>query len=210
MKIDSAAFARYFVEIAARIGASKDYITELDSATGDGDHWANMDLGFRKLSALSAELAAMPLSALFKKVGMTIMSGVGGSSGVLYGSAYIRAAQTVTDCESLDLHGLARVLRAQLAAIMERGNAKPGDKTMIDALAPAVDALEKALAASAGDDAALEAMARAAVEGAEATRGMEAVKGRATYQTGKGVGHLDPGAVTMSYQLETMASCFRG
>lgn len=210
MKIDSAAFARYFVEIAARIGASKDYITELDSATGDGDHWANMDLGFRKLSALSAELAAMPLSALFKKVGMTIMSGVGGSSGVLYGSAYIRAAQTVADCESLDLHGLARVLRAQLAAIMERGNAKPGDKTMIDALAPAVDALEKALAASAGDDAALEAMARAAVEGAEATRGMEAVKGRATYQTGKGVGHLDPGAVTMSYQLETMASCFRG
>jgi len=207
MRVDSKRYMDYIAVVAKKIEQSKDYVTELDAATGDGDHWANMNMGFQKLLEARAELEALPLGELFKKIGLLIMSTVGGSSGVLYGSAYIAAAKTVGSAAEMDLPLLCSVLEAKLAAIMARGNAKPGFKTMIDALAPAVDGLKSAVASGAEDKAALEAMKRGAVAGMESTRAMEAVKGRATYQASKGVGHLDPGAVTMCYQLETLADC---
>jgi dihydroxyacetone kinase-like protein len=142
---------------------------------------------------------------MFKKIGMLVMSTVGGSSGVLYGSAYLAASKVIGQRESLDIDMLCSVLEAELTAIMSRGNAQRGFKTMIDSLAPAVDALKGALAAGSNDSAALNAMKHAAITGMESTRAMEAVKGRATYQANKGVGHLDPGAVTMCYQLELLA-----
>lgn len=197
----------YIVTVAKKIEASKDYVSELDSITGDGDHWANMNMGFQKLIENRAELEALPLGDLFKKIGMLIMSTVGGSSGVLYGSAYIGAAKTIGAAQVMDINLLSAVLEAKLSAIMARGNAKPGFKTMIDALHPAVENLKAALASGADEKTALAAMKKGAIDGMESTKAMEAVKGRATYQANKGVGHLDPGAVTMCYQLETLADC---
>ncbi|HWR10480.1 MAG TPA: dihydroxyacetone kinase subunit DhaL [Rectinemataceae bacterium] len=209
MKIDSRQYMEYIARVAKKIEENKDYVTELDSVTGDGDHWANMDMGFRKLVDSRAELETLPIGELFKKLGMLIMSAVGGSSGVLYGSAYIKASQIIGSAPCLDLSLLCAVLDAELQAIMARGNAKPGYKTMIDSLSPAVDAMKAALAGGVDEAAALEALKRGAIEGMNSTKAMEAVKGRATYQSGKGVGHLDPGAVTMCYQLETLADFLR-
>lgn len=205
MQMDSRQYMEYVALVAQKIAENRDYVTELDSATGDGDHWVNMDMGFRKLLENRAELEKLPLGDMFKKIGMLIMSAVGGSSGVLYGSAYIAASKIVDAAAVMDIRMLSAVLDAELAAIMARGKAKPGFKTMIDSLAPAAEALKEALASGTGDRAALAAMKRGAIEGMKSTAGMEAVKGRATYQANKGVGHLDPGAVTMCYQLETLA-----
>jgi len=212
MQIDSTRYMEYIAAVAQKIEESKAYITELDSATGDGDHWANMNMGFQKLVQSREELEKLSISDCFKKIGMIIMSTVGGSSGVLYGSAYLKASKAVGSAAALDLPLLCGALDAELQAIMERGNARPGFKTMIDSLAPAVEAMKVALARGDDDTKVLAAMKRGAIDGMNSTKNMEAVKGRASYQTDKGVGHLDPGAVTMCYQLETLADylCGRG
>lgn len=202
----------YIRVAAAKIAAKMDYITELDAATGDGDHWVNINKGFEKLVADSEALTEMQLPDMLKKIGMTMMSTIGGASGALYGSSYIAAAKAVSGKQVIDCSALGEMLSAMLDAIMQRGNAQPGLKTMIDALYPAVEAYKKGLnSAVTGniDDerTLLETVKKAALDGAESTRNMEAVKGRAFYQANKGVGHLDPGAVTMSYQIETLVEC---
>jgi dihydroxyacetone kinase-like protein len=205
MEITSASYMKYIALVARKIEADKDYITELDAATGDGDHWANLNMGFQKLLDSRTELEALPPGEMFKKIGMLIMSTVGGSSGVLYGSAYLAASKVIGQSRAIDGQMLCAILEAELAAIMSRGNAKPGFKTMIDSLSPALAAFKEALTSGADDATALGALKKGAIDGMESTRTMEAVMGRATYQTGKGVGHLDPGAVTMCYQLEILA-----
>lgn len=199
-------YMEYIELVTKKIEENKDYITELDSITGDGDHWANMNMGFQKLVENKEELAAMKLSDMFKKIGMLIMSTVGGSSGVLYGSAYISASKIIGDKEYLDIKLLCDVLEEELNAIMKRGNAKPGFKTMIDALDPAVNRLKAALENELDESAALQELKQGAIDGMNSTKDMEAVRGRAFYQANKGVGHLDPGAVTMCYQLEVLVN----
>lgn len=194
----------YLALAAAKIHENRDYVTELDSATGDGDHWANINMGFEKLTASRAELEALPLPASFKKIGMIMMSVIGGSSGVLYGSAYLGAAKVLKDHETIGSLELYAILEAMLAAIMERGNAKPGFKTMIDALHPAVVCYRDCLANGLTEHETVERVRQAALDGAASTADMEAVRGRACYQANKGIGHLDPGAVTMAYQIETL------
>ena len=203
INLGTAEYVDYLLEVAKKIASEKDYITELDAATGDGDHWANMNTGFTKLIEKEAELRAEELSGLFKKAAMTIMSGVGGSSGILYASAYLKAAVAANGIQSMDAAALCNILDAELQGIMQRGNGQPGFKTMIDPLYQAVEAMKKAL--PEGDEAAVRAMQQGAKAGMEATRDMEAVRGRACYQANKGVGHLDPGAVTMYYQLDLLA-----
>ncbi|MCX7842579.1 MAG: dihydroxyacetone kinase subunit DhaL [Clostridia bacterium] len=197
-------YVEYIELVAKKIEENKDYISELDSITGDGDHWANMNMGFQKLLECKEELASMRLNEMFKKIGMLIMTTVGGSSGVLYGSAYINASKVILDKEQMDLQLLCRVLEAELNAIMDRGNAKPGFKTMIDALHPAVERLKNAIEKGLDGKTALIELKQGAIEGMNSTKNMEAVKGRACYQANKGVGHLDPGAVTMCYQIEVL------
>jgi len=194
-------YASYMVKAYTKIHENKEYITDLDLATGDGDHWANMDMGFGKISENIKNIEAMSLSEGMKEIGKTMMSVIGGSSGVLYGSAYLAAAKTLKEVELLDRESLYEVLKAMLEAIMSRGQAKAGYKTMIDSLYPAVKAYEEALRENDDDKTLCEKVKKAAIDGANETAKMEAVKGRATYQVDKGVGHLDPGAVTMSYQL---------
>lgn len=200
-------YVDYCVCAAALISENKDYITELDAATGDGDHWANMNMGFQKLADSSQELSGASYPDLFKKIGMIMMSTIGGSSGVLYGSAYLSAAKAVGDTDTMDIQILSQVLSAMLEGICKRGNSGPGMKTMIDTLDSAASELKAALTEGADEKSALRRMEQGAKRGMESTAQMEAVRGRAYYQADKGVGHLDPGAVTMYYQLKTLAEC---
>lgn len=194
----------YIIRAAEIIAKNKDYVTALDAVTGDGDHWANLNAGFECLVSEAASLRQMPLDAAFMRIGMLMMSKVGGSSGVLYGGAYMAAGKQLGGRTEMNRAELGQVFRAMLEDMMQRGGAKPGFKTMIDTLYPVVSAYEKGLQEGLDDRRLLETVKKAAQDGAKATADMEAVKGRASYRTDKGVGHLDPGAVTMSYQIEAL------
>lgn len=201
IQVTSRLYADYLGNVYALINSKGDFITKLDSATGDGDHWSNLNMGFSKLADIKDDLAQLTLFDAFKKIGMTMMSVIGGSSGVLYGGAYLAAAKTLEGKEVMNKEDLLTVLDAMLKDMMTRGKAEPGMKTMIDALHPAVEAFKNALENNLDDYHLLDEVCKAAENGAESTREMEAVKGRASYQANKGVGHLDPGAVTMAYQI---------
>lgn len=203
--IGPAGYVECIKRTAEKIAAEKTYITDLDAATGDGDHWINLNMGFEALVAIAGELEALPLAELFKKIGMTLMSVVGGSSGILYGSAYLAMGRVCKEETAVTRENLGKLLEAMMQAMMKRGNSEPGQKTMIDTLYGATQAYEKGLEAGLSDKALLEALAQGARDGAESTRQMPAVRGRACYQANKGVGHLDPGAVTMCFQIELLS-----
>lgn len=203
-QLSSKDYTEYIKLAAAKIHENGDYVTALDSATGDGDHWSNINMGFEKLVEAIPVMETMSLFEEFKKIGMIMMSVIGGSSGVLYGSAYMGAAKALKDKEVIESKDMCNVLEAMLNAIMQRGNAKPGFKTMIDSLHPAVECYKDCIAKGLSEKETLALVKKAAAEGAQNTANMEAVRGRACYQANKGIGHLDPGAVTMSYQLEVL------
>lgn len=197
-------YVDYLKKAYEKIHANGDYVTELDAATGDGDHWTNINMGFEKLVEAAEELEAMDLFGAFKKISMIMMSVIGGSGGVLYGSAYMEAAKAVKGKDVLESGDVCAVLEAMMNGIMNRGKAQPGNKTMLDTLHPVVVCYKDCLAKGLSDKETAELVKKAAADGAESTREMEAVRGRAYYQANKGVGHLDPGAVTMCYQVETL------
>jgi dihydroxyacetone kinase-like protein len=161
-------------------------------------------MGFEKLVEAIPELLTMSLYEEFKKIGIIMMSVIGGSSGVLYGSAYLGAAKALKDKDSIENQDMCNVLEGMLDAIMARGNSKPGYKTMIDCLHPAVECYKDCIAKGLSEEETVVLVKKAAIEGAQSTADMEAVRGRACYQANKGVGNLDPGAVTMSYQIEVL------
>ena len=181
---------------AAAIEAEADHLTQLDSAIGDGDHGVNMTRGMR---AVNAALAGADESAPGKRLilaGKTLVSTVGGASGPLWGSALRRAGRALGDGAAIDGPALVAALEAALGAVQELGAAEPGDKTMVDALGPAVAALRDRLGAGDSLEAALAAAAEAADEGARATTPMQARKGRASYLGERSIGHQDPGATS--------------
>ncbi len=180
------------------------YLTELDSAIGDADHGANL---IRGMDAVMAAVEPPPGNAgdLLKKVGMTLVTSVGGASGPLYGTFFLRAATAVGDATVLDGPALLTALRAGLEGIVARGKAEAGDKTMYDALAPAMGAFEAALASGAEPDVAARAAADAAAAGRDATEPMLALKGRASYLGERSVGHVDPGAASSALLLAALA-----
>ncbi|WP_312644628.1 dihydroxyacetone kinase subunit DhaL [Hydrogenoanaerobacterium sp.] len=203
-QLTSKDYTEYIKLAYAKIHENGDYVTALDSATGDGDHWSNINMGFESLVEAIPELEAMNVFDAFKKIGMIMMSVIGGSGGVLYGSAYMEAAKTLKGKDVIENQDMCDVLEAMLNGVMARGNAKPGFKTMIDALHPAVECYKDCIAKGISEKETLELVKKAALDGAQSTADMEAVRGRACYQANKGVGHLDPGAVTMSYQIEIL------
>jgi len=179
-------------------------LTKLDAAIGDADHGSNLDRG---LAATLAKLEAEPpadVAALLKAVGMTLVSKVGGASGPLYGTLFLRMAGPAAGAD-LDTATLGRMLRAGLEGVVARGKAEAGDKTMYDALAPACDAYDAAVAAGASLTDALAAAARAAEEGRDATVPMQARKGRASYLGERSIGHLDPGATSTALLVAAAA-----
>ena len=204
--MDVEALARWIREFARLVAANKDLLTQLDAAIGDADHGANMDRGMTAVTAaLDGELPASA-TALLKKVGMTLVSTVGGASGPLYGTLFLRMATAAADRESLDGPVFAAALRAGLDGVVQRGKAQAGDKTMVDALAPAVDALDGALAGGAQLGAALRAATAAAQAGRDATTAMLARKGRASYLGPRSVGHQDPGATSAALLVAAAAT----
>jgi dihydroxyacetone kinase-like protein len=208
--VDVEALARWIREFARLVGVHKDLLTQLDSAIGDADHGVNMDRGMTAvLAVLDGELP-VSVTALLKKVGMTLVSSVGGASGPLYGTFFLRMATAAADRESLDGPAFTAALRAGLDGVVQRGKAQAGDKTMVDALAPAVDALDGALAGGARLGAALRAATAAAEAGRDATTAMLARKGRASYLGPRSVGHQDPGATSAALLVAAAATALTG
>ena len=200
MSLD-AAWARRWIELAAvDIAEQRDYLVDLDRAIGDGDHGENMDRGFK--AAVEALGQAQPASVaeVLKTVAKTLMSTVGGAAGPLYGTAFLRASKAAGD-GNLDGAGVAAVIAGALDGIQARGKATTGEKTMVDAWTPALEAARAAAESGSDPAAVLEAAATAAEAGAAATEPMRATKGRASYLGERSIGHLDPGAVSTSLIL---------
>jgi dihydroxyacetone kinase-like protein len=205
-RVDAAALGRWIREFAGLVATHKELLTQLDSAIGDADHGANMDRGMTAVVATLEGTEPASVAALFKQVGMTLVSTVGGASGPLYGTFFLRMATAAGEVDSLDGPALAKALRAGLEGVVVRGKAEPGDKTMFDALAPAIEALDAALAAGEPLAAALQAASAAAEDGRNATIPMLARKGRASYLGERSVGHQDPGATSSALLLAAAAS----
>jgi len=198
--------ARSWIKAAALlIFDNASMLTDLDTAIGDGDHGENMRRGF---AAIEKKLDAGPppadLSSLFKLVGMTLLSSVGGAAGPLYGGFFLALSKASTGKEKLSKAELGEILAEGLADIQKRGKAQLGDKTMVDALLPALDAYR------ASPDGEMAAALRAAVEqahkSAEATIPLQARKGRASYLGERSIGHQDPGATSSWLLLQALAS----
>ena len=203
--VDAAAAAAWVRAFARLVQEHKDELTRLDAAIGDADHGTNLDRGLTAAAGVLDAPGASP-GALLKAVGMTLVSTVGGASGPLYGTLFLRMAGAAGDEERLGANGFAKALRAGLDGVVARGRAEAGDKTMYDALAPACDALEERLAAGADLGAALAAAAEAAAAGRDATTPMLARKGRASYLGERSVGHQDPGATSVALLVAAAAA----
>ena len=204
MSLD-AAWAQRWIELAAAdIAEQRDYLVDLDRAIGDGDHGENMDRGFRAAVEALSEAQQGSVAEVLKTVAKTLMSTVGGAAGPLYGTAFLRASKAAGDGE-LDGAGVAAVIAGALDGIQARGKATTGEKTMVDAWTPALEAARAAAEAGTDPVAVLEAAATAAEAGAAATEPMRATKGRASYLGERSIGHLDPGAVSTSLILRAAA-----
>jgi len=190
-------------EASSAVAAEADHLTQLDSAIGDGDHGVNMTRGFEAVVEAVDGVEEPPGKQLIL-AGKTLVSKVGGASGPLWGTALRRAGRAVGGAEALDGGRLVDALAAGLAGVVELGAAEPGDKTMVDALGPAIEALRAALADGEPLDAAVAAAADAAEAGARATVPMQARKGRASYLGERSVGHQDPGATSTALILRAL------
>lgn len=192
-------------EVGAAVRAETDHLTQLDAAIGDGDHGVNMNRGFDAVGkALAGQNGSMPPGRLLIVAGKTLVSTVGGASGPLWGSALRRAGRALGDAPEFGGAELLAALDAAVEAVVELGAAAPGDKTMVDALVPAVDALRRALDSEVPLDLAVAAAAEAAEEGAHATVPMQARKGRASYLGERSIGHQDPGATSVALVMRAL------
>ncbi|MEP6640582.1 MAG: dihydroxyacetone kinase subunit DhaL [Gaiellales bacterium] len=188
---------RWMHECAVSIAEQRDYLTQLDAAIGDADHGTNMNRGFTAVEAKMAGLdSGTPPGRALMQAGSTLVSTVGGASGPLWGSALRRAGKALGDAETFDAAQLVDALQAALDGIVELGAAEPGDKTIVDALGPAVTALRGAVEEGKPLPAAVTDARTAAEEGMHGTIPMQARKGRASYLGERSVGHQDPGATS--------------
>ena len=200
MSLDAAWARRWIESSAADIAEQRDYLVDLDRAIGDGDHGENMDRGFKAAVEALGQAEPASVAEVLKTVAKTLMSTVGGAAGPLYGTAFLRASKAAGDGD-LDGAGVAAVIAGALDGIQARGKATTGEKTMVDAWTPALDAARAAAESGADAVATLQAAATAAEAGAAATEPLRATKGRASYLGERSIGHLDPGAVSTSLIL---------
>ena len=203
--LDVEALQRWLQTFAASVAEHKDDLTALDAAIGDADHGANMHRGMTAVVEALATPAADP-AALLKQTGMVLIRSVGGASGPLYGTLFLRMAGATGGETALEPETFAKALRAGMDGVVSRGKAEPGDKTMIDALGPALDALDAALGAGEPLAAALRTASDAADAGRDATTPMTARKGRASYLGERSAGHQDPGATSAALLVAAAAT----
>jgi len=190
---------------AAILEENREYLIELDAAIGDADHGANMDRGFKAVMTKLPDMSDKDIGTVFKTVGMTLLSTVGGAGGPLYGTFFIQAGMKSAGKMELMLEDWTVAMDAALAGIVMRGKAELGDKTMVDALTPALDALKQALQDNIPMHQALANAAEAAREGMVNTTPLVARKGRASYLGERSAGHQDPGATSSYLILKTAA-----
>jgi dihydroxyacetone kinase-like protein len=183
------------------------HLNQLDSVVGDGEHGFNLRKSYGSVIAILPEIAALPLGDFLKKVGMTLLAAGGGTSATLYGFSFMKAAE-VQAVHGTGLPGAAAIFQAVLEMMKERGKAKPGDKTMIDAFQPAVEALVAAANRGAAPREAFADAAKAAESGAQATAAMVGRMGRSLYAGERGVGTVDPGAASTALFFATLQSLF--
>jgi phosphoenolpyruvate---glycerone phosphotransferase subunit DhaL len=195
---------------AAEMAEHRAELTKLDAAIGDGDHGTNMDRGMRKALERLDGLEGEDIGAALKAVGMALVSSVGGAAGPLYGTFFMQMGSATGGKDALDLAEWADALQAGIEGLQARGKAEPGDKTMVDALLPALETLRAAVQDGAGPADALRRSAAAAEEGMKATVPMEARKGRASYLGPRSVGHQDPGATSSHLLLRSAAEVVAG
>ena len=210
MRISAEYVIRFIEGVGAQIKLHRDELTALDSAIGDADHGTNMDRGFTTVLEKLPTVADKDIGTILKTVGMTLVSTVGGASGPLYGTAFIRAGMAMADRYELTPAEVVVALEAALEGIMSRGKAHRGEKTMLDALGPGIDVLKEAQSNGEDFTAAMRRSVAAVEAGMKATIPMLATKGRASYLGERSIGHQDPGATSVFYiaqvLLETIES----
>jgi dihydroxyacetone kinase-like protein len=195
--------------VASTISENSSYLTQLDAAIGDADHGANMERGFKAVINKMPEMRDKDIGTIFKTVGMTLLSTVGGAGGPLYGTLFLQAGLKTAGKMELTLQDWADALEAALNGVIMRGKAQIGDKTMVDALTPAVEALKQALQENQPINQALQRSADAAQKGMEGTVPLVARKGRASYLGERSAGHQDPGATSSHLMLRTAANTWK-
>ncbi|HXN90065.1 MAG TPA: dihydroxyacetone kinase subunit DhaL [Candidatus Sulfotelmatobacter sp.] len=208
--MDAATITSWMREVEIAVRRDRDHLVQLDAAIGDGDHGTNMTRGFEAVvQALDAD-GGSPPGKLLILAGRTLVSTVGGASGPLWGSALRNGGRVLGDQATFDGAQLVEVLAAALASVKDLGTAAVGDKTMVDALEPAVDTLRARLADGASLDQALDDAAGAAESGMRATIPLQARKGRASYLGERSVGHQDPGATSTALILRALQKAVTG
>ena len=206
MAPDRACVLAWLRRSAQALHEQRQYLSDLDAAIGDGDHGINMDRGFTAVLDKLPAVAEADIGTILKTVGTTLVSTVGGASGPLYGTAFLRAGTALAGKQELQPSDVALGMDAALEGIMARGRAQRGEKTMVDALAPAVDAFKASINAGQPVADALEVAAAAGEQGMLATIPLVATKGRASYLGERSAGHQDPGATSVTLFLRAMQS----
>jgi len=196
---------RWLKQLAQVLHENRDYLTQLDSPIGDADHGINMDRGFKAVNEKLPAMASMDIGSILKTVGTTLVSTVGGASGPLYGTAFLRAGMATSGKLELYEADFVGMLEAALEGVKARGKAQPGEKTMVDALTPALAAAKEAEAQNLGLSQMLCRASDAAEAGMKATIPLLATKGRASYLGERSIGHQDPGATSSWLMLKTLA-----
>ena len=201
---DSKKVIQILQEIAHKIEAEKDFLTKLDQPIGDSDHGINMARGFGEVEKKLPTLEGKDIGTILKTVGMTLVSTVGGASGPLYGSAFLKAGIACAGKEELDLSEFLSVLETATEAVKQRGKSTTEEKTMLDAMVPSLEAMHTKLEEGGDAKAVLSAGVDAAWKGVEHTKDLVATKGRASSVGERGIGHQDPGATSYSDMLEVI------
>ncbi|WP_407641953.1 dihydroxyacetone kinase subunit DhaL [Calothrix rhizosoleniae] len=200
---------QWMQKFADTIEKNKDYLTELDAAIGDADHGINMDRGFKKVMEKLPTLANQDIGNILKTVSMTLISSIGGASGPLYGTFFLRGSTAVMGKQELTPEDTLKLLQAGLEGVIQRGKAQLGDKTMVDVLSPAVEAFEQAVDDEKTTEEAMENAIAAAEEGMKGTIPIIAKKGRASYLGERSMGHQDPGATSTYLMLRSLLESVR-
>lgn len=192
-------------KIGAKIEAEKAFLTELDNVIGDGDHGINLARGFAAVGEKLGGLADKEPGDVLKTVGMTLVSTVGGASGPLYGTGFMKMGAALKGKADITVPDFLEGLQAAIDGIMQRGRSTKGEKTMLDAMIPAKEAIESKWGEASDAKASFEAGVAAAWEGVEFTKTIAATKGRASYLGERSIGHQDPGATSFTMLLEVLA-----
>ena len=203
---DNAKVIAILKNIIAAIEENAQFLTDLDAAIGDNDHGINMARGFKKVDADLPGLEGKDIGAILKKVGMDLVSTVGGSSGPLYGTAFMKAGAKAAGKNEISLEDFIVMMDEAIGGVQLRGKAVKGEKTMLDAMIPAQEAMKAAAAGGADAAAVLQAGVKAAEEGVEYTKTIIATKGRASYLGERSIGHQDPGATSFTVLLKAIAA----